>query len=299
MHMFAKRLSIEKFSATDGTLLYGLLAMPGHGRPRTALLHVHGLTGSFYGSTAVEELSVAVTRQGIAFFSIETRGSYSIKEFTKRKGAKETDFIAGGALEKFEDCAYDIEGAVRFLVHHGFKRVILEGHSTGCQKAVYYSATQMNRAVKALVLLAPVDDTNFDRAKLGRKYDSVIRKARLLAGSGRYALMPIGKDPYTVVGASRLLSTADPKNVEARTLNYSLRPMGYIARIRVPILAVFGTDDSYMAVAGIDPKFAIERLRENCPRAVDSLIINGTDHGFTGKRRLLARKVAEWASVHS
>ncbi|MCL5099917.1 MAG: DUF1749 domain-containing protein [Candidatus Marsarchaeota archaeon] len=297
--MFAKRLSIEKFSATDGTLLYGLLALPRKGRPKAAVLHVHGFTGSFYGSTAVEELSAAMTKRGIVFFSIQTRGSYSIEEFTKRRGAKETDYIAGGALEKFEDCVYDIEGAVRFLKGKGMKKIILEGHSTGCQKIVYYSAMRMDRAVKALILLTPVDDTNFDRANFGKRYNAIIRLARSTARRGRYALMPLGKDPYTVVGAARLLSTADPKNREAKTLNY-LRPrMDYIEKIRVPILAVFGTDDRYMNVAGIEPSYAIAKLRKSCSKPVDSLIIKGEGHGFAGKRKFLARKAAEWASKHA
>ncbi len=294
--MFAKRISIEKFDATDGTLLYGLLALPERGRPKAAVLHVHGFTGSFYGSSAVEELSVAVTKRGMAFFSIETRGSYSVEEFTKSNGGKTTDFIAGGALEKFEDCTHDIEGAVRFLGGRGFKRIILEGHSSGCQKIVYYTATRMNRNVKAMVLLSPVDDTNFDRAHYGKKYSSTVRLARSIAKKGRYAMMPVGGDPYTMVGAARLLSTADPKNREAITLNYMVPRMAYIARIRVPMLAVFGTEDRYMQVAGIKPQHAIRKLGESCPKPVDGLMIRGADHDFHGKRAALARKVAEWAA---
>ena len=292
--MFAKHLSIEKFSATDGTLHYGLLALPEHGRPKSALVHVHGFQGSFYGSSSVEELSVAVTKAGMAFFSIEHRGSYVMEEFTKKKGTKETDFIAGSALERFEDCVYDIDGAVEFMKGLGVRRVVLSGHSFGCQKIVYYAATKMSRLVKAMVLLSPVDDLNFDVAHFGGRYSTILKSARTVARKGRYALMPMGKDPYTVIGARRLLSTCDPRNSEARTLNYLKSRMEYVARIRVPMLVMFGTDDHYLEVAKIKQEHAISRLRENSGGRVDSLIMKGTDHVFHGKRRLLARKVADW-----
>lgn len=291
--MFPKRLRIEKFSATDGTLLYGLLALPDHGRARTAVLHVHGLTGSFYGSTAIEELAAEMARRGMAFFSIQTRGSYLVEEFTKRKGRTETDFIAGAAFERFEDCVHDIGGAVRFLRSMGFSSIILEGHSTGCQKVLYYNATHPGRLVKGIVLLAPVDDSNFDIARYGTRFAALVSKARALARNS-YALMPMERGFDAFIGASRFLSTADPKRDEGRVLNYLHRRMEYVERIRVPVFVAFGTEDHLMRVPGIKPQYALRKLKESCPKPVTGLVIRGADHGFHGKRKLLARRVAGW-----
>jgi pimeloyl-ACP methyl ester carboxylesterase len=292
--VFAKHLSIEKFSATDGTLLYGLLARPVHSGPRTAVLHIHGLTGSFYGSSAIEELSVAITNSGMAFFSIETRGSYIVEEFTRKRGERTTDFFAGAAMERFEDSVHDIDGAVKFLEAKGFRSIFISGHSTGCQKAVYYAAKKRSKQVRGLVLLAPVDDYNFDRRHYGRRFQGLAELARSIAKKNPDGLMPKNSMPDTIISASRFLSTADPSRPEARLLNYMMPRMDYAERIRVPVLAVFGDNDMYMKGSGITPGLAAARLKESCRHGFKALTIKGADHGFHGKRRLLARKVADW-----
>ena len=41
-------------------------------------------------------------------------------------------------LWKFTDCLLDIEGAINYAKEKGYKDIILEGHSYGCNKVIYY-----------------------------------------------------------------------------------------------------------------------------------------------------------------
>ncbi len=292
---FPKRLSIEKFSASDGVLLYGLLAMPEHSRKKTAVLHVHGLGGSFYGSSAVEELAQGFESKVIAFFSIQTRGSNAIEKFDRMKHGKRADFFfAGSALERFEDCVYDIEGAMRFLASKGYRSIVLEGHSTGCQKILYYHSKSRSRRVKALVLLSPGDDYNSWKVSLGKRFDTAVSEAKRTAKMDRDAMMPSRYiPPWMKMSVSRFLSTTDPRRPESRILDYAADRMGYIAGIRVPALAVIGDEDMYMDAAGLPARKAAETLRRNSNR-IEAVVIRGADHSFHGKRRKLVNTVVKW-----
>ncbi|MCL5112110.1 MAG: DUF1749 domain-containing protein [Candidatus Marsarchaeota archaeon] len=291
---FPKKISIEKFSATDGVLLYGLLALPERARKKAVVVHVHGLASSFYGGSAVEELSRRITSEGIAFFSMQTRGSYTIESFDRTKGKNRTSFFAGGALERFEDCVYDIEGAIRFLSARGYNSIILEGHSTGCQKILYYHSKRKNKMVKGLILLAAGDDYNVSRVSLGKRFGAAVSDAKKAERKEEHTMMPPKYlPPWMMLSASRFLSTSDPKRPESQILNYMADRMKYVAGICVPALAVFGTDDMYMDAAGLPAVTAAEKLRKNSKR-IETVVIRGADHGFHGRRRKLTNAVAEW-----
>ncbi len=293
---FTKRISIEKFSASDGVLLYGLLALPERARKKAAVIHVHGMGSSFYSAMGVEDLSRAVTGIGLGFFSVQTRGSNVVESFGRVRGNKRTGLLAGTALERFEDCVYDIEGAVRFLASKGYRSIILSGHSTGCQKVLYYYSKRKSRKIKGLVLLAPSDDYNVGRVSLGKKFGVAVSEAKKASKRDRRGTMIWASKyvpPWMMLSAQRFLSTADPRRPESRILDYTERRMRYIAGISVPALAVFGTEDMYMEAAGLPADKAAKILRNNSER-IETFVIKGADHGFHGKRMKLAKTVVEW-----
>ncbi len=291
---FPKMISIEKFSASDGVLLYGLFAMPERTRKRTAVIHVHGLAGSFYGGSATEGLARGFTSKGIAFFSMQTRGSNTIEQFYRLRGKRKVSFFAGGALEKFEDCVYDIDGAIKFLSSKGYKNIILEGHSTGCQKILYYCSKKKNRHVKAIVLLAPSDDYNISKMSLGRRFGAAVSYAKSAARINRNELMPSKYvQPWMLMSVSRFLSVVNLKKPESQILNYAAKRMRYVTGIRVPALAVIGTDDVTMNAAGHTAREAAEILTKNS-NMVNAKVITGADHGFHGKSRKLVGMVMRW-----
>ncbi len=289
-----KNVSIEKFSASDGVLHYALLSSSNKKNATTVILHVHGLTGNFYGSTEIEEMSHGAISEGYAFMSIQMRGSYIINRFERVKGNRRKSFFAGSALEKFEDCIYDIEGAIKFLVDKGYKNIFLEGHSTGCQKIVYYMSKRKDSRVKGLVLLSPADDYNFERAVQGKKFDRNVKFARNVVKGHGNSLMP-GMPPDTIVSALRFLSIANPKRPESRIFNYKMKDMIYISRIKLPALVVFGGKDYFMNTAGISADYAIKKLQEDCP-SLKGIVIKDADHNFHGNRDTLTKSILLWIS---
>jgi len=284
------------FDASDGLMLYGMIREPRrHGK--SAILHIHGLHGNFYGSNSIAEIAKEANKKGIAFMSIQTRGSYIVEGFSYKN--KRQELLAGGALEKFEDSIYDIDGGINALIHMGYKQIFLEGHSTGCQKVLYYLDSgkyqSHKRNITGIALLGPVDDYNYDRLHYG---NSEFRKMTKLAEKrrGKELFMPIGPNATSnsIIGVKRFLSTVLEKNPEAEILNYR-GDLKYIKSVRVPMLAVFGSNDEYMV--DTKPRRAIELLKEKYSgKRIETYIVKGAGHTFRGKRIELARTVVRFYS---
>ena len=282
---------IVSFTASDGLVLYGALYEP-QAKSSFALLYVSGLGGSFYGRTQ-EALAKASLKEGIALFSMQHRGSYIVESFNYSSGKKE--MIAGSAMERFEDSEKDIRGAIAFLRSRGYKRIVLVGKSTGCQKSVYYLSRNRDRSVKGLVLLSPVDDRNFDLRNYRSKkaFGSRVALAKRIAKRDPNALMPPKKmsSDQRIISASRFLSTSDKSRPEGNIFDYESGKLAQFSRIRVPVLAIFGSDDEYMV---IPPAEAVKVLERDSSSKLSHFIISGAGHSLFKGGSFPSKRIIGW-----
>lgn len=295
---FGMKGEIVSFAATDGAMLYAMLCRPKR-RSRTAIIHLHGLQGAFYKSFLTAEAGRVLSNRGFTFMSIQQRGSYKTFKLNTYKGGKWGQMTAGGDVEVFEDSAKDIEGAIRYLVKSGIKRIYLQGHSTGCQKAVYYVFKKMDKRVKGIILLGPVDDYNmwkkgnpYNAWGRGKKmgFNRAVSFARAKARTNPLFPMDARYDGIKM-SAKRFLSVADLKNVEARLLNYDSKMVEF-GRVGIPILSAFGTNDEYLVMPA---RKCLQILGRNTgSNDFMGVLIRGANHAFRGKEGELARFVADW-----
>lgn len=250
-------------------------------------MNVFGMTSNFYASPRYEALCKRAVGAGVDIFLANNRGMGVITRFTSTK--KRSRYI-GTAMEKFEDCIYDIDAAVKLLAKLGYKNIVLQGQSTGCQKIAYYCAKKQNRFIKGLVLLAPDDDHNLTKyLELKGKFPAAVRFAKGMVRRGQgNQLTPKWVSFYS---AKRFLSYADPKNAEARIFNYdsNMREFGKITK---PILVIFGSKEEF-AVKPVREYMRILQSRTNS-RAFSWRIINGAVHTFQGDEDMLAKTVLDW-----
>ena len=274
---------LARFRTPDGVELHGFLK---HCTNRKgAIVYLHGLCGTFYRNYYIYRMAEDASKAGIGFLSIEQRGSYVALGFSKNGKRR---FMAGGAFERFEDSAMDIRGAIGFLRGKGYRNIFLVGHSTGCQKAAYYTWKTGDRNVKALVLLAPADDYNISRIGMGKVFRPAVAYAKM---AGIHSIMP---EKYTkqMFSAGRFLSFSDPGRKEARIFNYNRRRLSEFSRIRIPILAIFGSDEQYADRPVVEYLDILERNTSS--RKFSRMVIKGADHGFRGKDAILSKTVVGW-----
>jgi pimeloyl-ACP methyl ester carboxylesterase len=283
---------IVTFSTPDKILLHGFLSRPIR-RSSDIVIHLHGLQGDFYGSSAISALAVAFPKAGFNFLSIEQRGSYVVNDKRKGRGRTSKIIMVGGALEKFEGCVHDIEGAIRFARKLGMKKIYLEGHSTGCQKTSYYLGKINNRFVKGLILIAPDDDYNITRNDLGKKFKEAVAFAKKHKNEGD--LMMPSKYLRGMTGVSRFLSYSDPKNAESKIFNYDLKRLYLFNKIKQPVLVIFGTKDEYIMKPA---KEYLKMLEENSGTGMfDGVLIKGANHGFRKHEEELILAIVKWLKV--
>jgi pimeloyl-ACP methyl ester carboxylesterase len=218
-----------------------------------------------------------------AFLDMALAGGPAVLSFNNRGAERGTED------ESFAGCLADLDAALRFGRAEGYRRFILAGHSTGCQKIVHYQARRQRTEVAGLVLLAPADDYAICRRDLGRRFGATVARARARVAAGR------GREPVTglheVFSARRFLSIADRRRPEAAVFDYE-GPMRAFRAIEIPVLALFGAREEFavLPVAGM-----LDRLAAlHPPGRVTTRAIPGADHGFHGRERRVAAVVRDW-----
>ena len=143
---------LVRLSSTDNIEMVGILYTPEE-KSNKIVVHVHGLCGNFYENRFLDTLAKTYTNRGYAFLTFNNRGTNFVSELLKGDGYE----VIGGCYEKFIDCILDIEGAIKYVKEEGFTEIVLEGHSYGCNKVVYYYNKKKDERIKKIVLLAPCD----------------------------------------------------------------------------------------------------------------------------------------------
>ena len=275
------------YYASDGVRLNGFLARSGTAN-RQAIVNVFGMGGDFFTSSRYPALCRALKGSGTDLFLANNRGMSMAARFGRRRGER---ILRGTSAERFDECIFDIKGAIDLLSSMGYRAVILQGHSTGAQKVIYYMRKTADRRVKGIVLLGPGDDYNLARRKLGRRFNKAVMIARAMVSHRKgHLAMPHWSSEYS---ASRFLSYADLKNVEARIFDYD-GPMREFSGIKVPVLAVFGSKEQY----ALKPvrKYLEILAQKTKSKSFAGAIVKGGDHSFCGREDDAANLMAKWLS---
>lgn len=271
------------FPTKDGVFLQGFL-IPAKDSKKI-VIHIPGMGSNFYDDSRLPHLANQITKAGYSFLSVNNRGHDVIADIPNTKNK----WIKGGtAFEKFEDSIKDIRASIDFASKVGYKKIILSGHSTGCQKIAYYKSKTNDKHVKGIVFIAPADDYNYIKKELGKTFNKVLNKARKL---NKKDLLPPEMVKGNFLSAKRFLSVSDLKNMEAKIFNYD-SDLDLFSKIRCPILAVFGSKEQYR-LKPVQEYFKILQKNTSSPK-FDSLLIKNANHSFIGKEKELAKKVANW-----
>lgn len=242
-------------------------------RARTLLLFVHGMGGNFYRSVSKKEMMAQAPRHGVDVLSFNNRG-----------------YEKDVAWERFTDCVHDLDAAIAFGRARGYRRFVLLGHSTGCQKVTYYQHKRRHPQIAALVLAAIGDDYAIARRDLGARYGRVLAKARRLvrAGRGDVVLPDRGCLGFS---ARRFLSVADPRQAEARLFHLD-GPMREFRAVTTPTLAVLPEREEFACMPV--PEMARRLLERSRARRFKVILVPGADHSFHGVERETTKRILAW-----
>ena len=274
---------LVRINSIDGIEQPGILYTPNTNK---IIIHVHGLNGNFYENRFLDILAKSYTDKKYAFLTFNNRGKDFIAELLKGD-----DFIViGGSLERFKDCLLDIEGVINWVKTKGYSEIILEGHSYGCNKVLYYYNHKKNESIKKIVLLAPCDIPSEGKKFLSKEeYDIAKEESTKLVNEGKdnelinFSVMANGKiaagtyyNDFLPGGENDFIKYSDGKNGKSEILN----------SIDIPTLIVFGDSDECVLTQPID---IVKEYLNNNINNCNIQIIDGADHSYTNKYEELGK----------
>lgn len=218
-------------------------------KAKRVVILVHGLGGNMLNSFASNMARVLIDAD-TAVLSFNNRGHGLISKVYRDSPKTQKGYIsvtAGSVHEVFEDCLDDIDGAVQYARKHGAKEVFLAGHSTGCQKSIYWAYKRRSVGVKGIILLAPISDYAGMRMEVG---DKAIAKAlavcrKLIKEKKKHQLLPTNAWP-TLIDAQRFVSLYSQKGNEEIFPYWSeTKKPRALRAVQVPILVVLAENDEY------------------------------------------------------
>jgi len=274
---------LTSIKTRDGIVLEGIAMLPRH-KTKIALIWLHGLSSRFSsGQKMINELSSACNSAGIGYFKFNTRGH----DVASRAG----DMMIGAGFERFEDCTHDIRAMIRFAKAQGCTNIILAGHSTGANKAVYYAAISKDKSIKGLVLLGAISDIVAFQKEMGKKKLAAARETAKRLRKNPKALMPV---QYGIFSARRLWSLCNPGEHEDTFPYYDpKRKWTSFERIKTPIHIIIGSRDKHLDRT---PANYLSTFQHHALLTKDfrGLIIKGANHSFRKKEKEVAEQIVSW-----
>lgn len=270
---------LVRINSIDSIEQPGILYSPNNDTSKI-VIHVHGLNGNFYENRFIDTLAKSYTDNNYAFLTFNNRGRDVITELLKGDGFT----VIGGSLERFKDCILDIDGVVNWVIEKGYNEIILEGHSYGCNKVLYYYNYRKSDYFKKIVLLAPCDIPSEGKKFLNREeYEKAKNDSTRLVQEGKendlidFPVMANGKVAagtyyydFLPGGVNDFIRYVDGENGRSEFLN----------SIEIPVLVIFGDMDECVLTQPIE---VVKKYLTNNLRNCNIQIINGADHLYAGK----------------
>lgn len=264
-------------------------------KPKRAIILIHGLTSSAFGAAAMRNALLAI--KGTAVIAFNNRGFETVTS-VKQKIGKETKYhTAGSAHEVFTDCVDDIQGAINFIRKAGVKDVFLAGHSTGCQKSIYWASKTGGKGVKGIILFAPISDYSSEtKADTNGRMGEATGLAEKFVKEGKmHELLPRSASPIMPLDAQRFLSLYTKESAEEIfSYAHDKKPTTY-ASVKLPILAMFAANDEYNDVP---VSHMVDWFAANTgSKQFASAIIPKVQHSFRGGEAGITKAVQKWISA--
>lgn len=99
------------------------------------VIFIHGMCGTIIDNYFATVWGKLLSEKNIGFIYEHNRGHSIENDIVMKDGSFKR---CGCMYELFEDCIYDIDLAIQTAKDKGYKRIILLGHSYGCNKVIYY-----------------------------------------------------------------------------------------------------------------------------------------------------------------
>ncbi|MBI5151804.1 MAG: alpha/beta hydrolase [Candidatus Pacebacteria bacterium] len=269
------------------------------GRKDTLVVCIHGMSGNILENYFADVLGNTLTKNDISFLYTHNRGYNHVNDIAtskkKKSGGYQTVRI-GATYERFTDCILDIDAWLQFVYPLGYKRIILMGHSLGCNKIIYYYSQKLPRTIAGMILASPADMVGLITK---REYQSnsldLYKKAKtyIAEKTPRKLLPSLIWDWFTLSAQTFLDLFSENTPVDNLPILRNPQTFVQLATVDVPILGFVGEFDDITMTTLEKDLDCIEKKATHCP-AFTKLIIPQACHTYDGAEDAVAETIVSW-----
>jgi pimeloyl-ACP methyl ester carboxylesterase len=251
-----------------------------------AIIWIHGWGVNFYQPSYIA-IGRALAQQGYTVINGNTR-MHDLGNVATRRGGKR--IRGGGYWGVASEEPRDIAAWIDLAETNGFKRVVLAGHSAGWGAVRSYVAQVQDPRVVGLVLAS-----GSVQPDLRTSDPDQLREAQRLkaTGQGDALIRDLKRDVPSYISAATFLDIdAFLTDSAARDFFGVQATNAPIARVRVPLLAFFGTRGDVGGQADLDTIVSAMRRQQGGAARATTALIDGGDHMYTGREQEVAQVIA-------
>ena len=289
-------MKVEHVWTQDGLRLMGV-----HYEGKdVCIVAIHGMAGNFIENYFATKLGERLSAEGYGFIYGHNRGYSHVNDIaTKPLNTDDNgwDYTrVGQVYELFEDSPKDVAVWVEKAQKLGYKKIILLGHSLGCNKVIYYLYKNLGVEVAGVVLVSPPDMVgSVEIEKYSENHNKFLMQARELVQAGKPREVLDGKiwDWYEI-SAQTYLSLFE-RSGPADNLPVLRNPDEFeqLASIKQPILGIMGEHDD-IEIRNL--KDDIELIKSKATASSDFIVqfVEGANHSYENRENELASVVVNW-----
>jgi len=283
---------IISFRATDGVLNDGYIIK---NNSKKIIISIHGMSSNCF-KTRDKIISQKVIENGFDYMAFNNRGSELVKYIRINIDGKEIKALGGTTYEDPEESYYDIKGAMEKALEFGYEEIYLQGHSLGTTKIVYtYNRlknenSELIKHIKGIILLSLVDIPRAIKIYLNENYENVIKLAEEKESKKEYLdLMPYKSFIHPICVKTFLRYTKYNEEINFAQYSNTVYKFEKLNNITVPLFMRWGNSNEMIEQSAKD---LVEYLNKKITnKNKDINFVDGADHGYTGKEKILANEI--------
>lgn len=250
------------------------------------VIFIHGMCQTIIDNYFTVVLGNALSQKGIGFLYEHNRGHSIENDMLTKNG----DYVRRGCMyEVFEDSLLDIDLAIAKARDLGYKRLILMGHSYGCNKCIFYYYKKKPDILGMILASAPdMVGLQFLRQK---DYSTLIEEAKrnVQEGNPTKLLSNLLEDYMYISSGTYYDWFKNGSSLDNLPVMGNSESWDQFESIDVPILTFSGSEET-------DNYLHLNVLKEKAKGCDDFYgeIIEGANHFYSGKEKKLAEIVLDW-----
>ena len=247
---------------------------------------IHGMCGTIIDNFFATVWGNILSQNNIGFIYEHNRGHSIENDIIMKDGSFKR---CGCMYEIFEECIYDIDLAINKARELGYKRIILLGHSYGCNKVIYYYYKKQSNILGMILASAPdMLGSHFSEQK---DYKELLQEAKENIDNGKPTqLLHKMVEGYMYMSSQTYYNWYnDNSNLNNIPVISNPEHWEQFEKINTPILTFSGSkeNDYYLHLDLLKSKAL------NC-EDFEYTIIDNTGHTYKNKEKEIGNIILEW-----